>query len=356
MNKNNLLQALKICRPALGEPMIKGLDFYHFNGKAVSAFNGVMLINTELEEEFPITGSIAGESLYKLISELDKDIELIVQEDTLIVKSGRSKTTFPVEQIDLEFLGDVEETAGCSYLPTQLLFAAGLKRCMSSVGGKGIPHDEIGVHVFIDNPSGDSSTRSECRMYSNNGIIYSRFICPLEHETTLNQVFLPATFIENLLFMYSLLNVEPAELVTSQRYVRAKFGSTSIRHSFYANPINWEMRSHIDSGIDELTLVPFPGELLNSLKKAEIISGNSSVILKCNTTEPKELSVTTTGSKNQQYIDSIPLECTSDGELNLDIRGLRKSMESCKEIGFGPDYLLLVHENNYNQIIVARSM
>lgn len=357
MNKDNLLRSLKLCRPALGGNIIRGLDSFHFSGRKVSAFNGTLLITTELEEDFPITGSISGESFYKLVSELSKEIELVATQDgNLVVKAGRSKSTFPVETVDLEFLADSDETAARTYLPTQLLFAAGLKRCMTTVGGKGIPQDEIGVHVFVDTPSESNTSKSDCRMYSTNGISYSRFICPLENETPVGQIFLPAAFCENLLFMYSELDTAPDNIVASQKYIRAQFGNTAIRHSFYSNPVNWEMRGQVDSGIEDLTVVDFPKDLIDALKRVEIISGDNSLKLHFGDPETEELYIHAQGSKNQVLEEVIPMPYPATGKLTLDLRGLRKSMESCREIGFGPDYVLLVHESNYDQIIAAKDV
>jgi hypothetical protein len=355
MDKEMLLKSLKICYPALGEKLIRGLECYHFSGKSMSAFNGSLLIQTELEEEFPINGSITGETFYKLVSELDNSIEFITSDSDLIVKSGRSKTTFPVETVDLDFLEDSEEAGGKTHLPTDLAFIAGLKRCMSTVGGKGIPQEEVGIHVFIDTPSSsDPEIKSECRLYSSNGIAYSRFLIPMKNEIPINQIFLPASFIEQLISISGDLNKEPDEISITQKYIRAKYGSTILRHAFYArNPVSWEMRGQVDQGIEEVALVNLPKEILESLKRCEVITSNSTVKFSIGNTS---LSLTTSGSNNQRLLEEIPLEYPFEIELLLDIKGLRKLMESCKEIGFGGDYLLLVgKEDCYDVLLTAKN-
>ena len=353
MDKTALLNGLKICRPAIGESLIKGLESYHITGRHIAAFNGRLLLQTELEEDFPINGSIAGETFFKLVNELDKEIELSTSDSNLIVRAGRSRTTFPVENIDTSFLSDSEEDSRRGNLPTSILFAAGLKRCMASVGGKGIPQEEVGIHVFIDSPSTENpEVSSECRMYATNGITYSRFVFPLEQAMPISQVFLPASFCEQLINLYSELNAEPEEIAITQKYVRARFGQVLLRHSFYANPVSWEMRGQVDKGIDEVALAPLPEDILEAIKRCEIVAGNKPINFKCED-ESAKLVLTAIGSKNQELVEELDMVYPFDVNLNLDLKGLRKIMESCKEIGFGQDYVCLVGKEDYYNIILT---
>ena len=346
MDKENLLNALKLTRPALGNTnLIPGLDCFFFEGQTITAFNGSLEV-TSTVEELPITGAVQGEVLFKLINELGKEIELLSpQPDTLIVRSGRSKTTFPVKDINTDFLKDVEEEGQKIYLPVSILFAAGLKRCMLSMGGKAIDNTEIGVHVFLEG--------HECKMYSTNGQTFSRFAFPLENATETNNIFLPAAFVENLLFLYSEIGVSPIEIVVSEKYVRARFENTTLRASFYSNPVNTDLQELIDGGIEEVALVDLPKEFSEAIKRSEIVSGNTPILIEFGDPESNKVYITATGQGKQESFEEVELAYPSAGSINVDMKGVRKVVDSCKSIGFGKDYMLFVGSEDFFVYIIA---
>jgi DNA polymerase III sliding clamp (beta) subunit (PCNA family) len=349
MNRDNLLEALKICKPALGNSsLIPGLDAYHFQGKRVTAFNGSLLVSTELETDFPIVGSIIGDTLFKLVSELDKDIEITIPTTTsIMVKSGRSKTTFPVSQIDPVFLEAAEEHEGEIHLPTSVLFASGLKRCLQSVSTKSSMSDEVGINVFIEN--------GECRMYSSNGVLFSRFVFPLEGGNFPDiQIFLPAAFCEQLLYLYSELRIEPSEITITDKYIRALFGNVYLRCSFYSSPVKMEVRQLIDDGLEVIPTVPLPKELSETIKRSEIIAGNAVVTLNY---DHDKVVATAKGRGSQELKEEVDLPYPLEGSITIDVRNTKRLLDSSKAIGFTNKFIVLVgHEGYYNQIIAGKDI
>ena len=349
MNKENFLQALKLAKPGLGNTnLIPGLDSYFFNGRTITSFNGSLEIVTTVNEDLPITGAIQGETLFKLVSSLDSEIELEVPaEDSLLVKSGRSKTTFPVKIIDTTFLSDVEEEGARTYLPISILFAAGLKRCMLSMGGK-TDAQEVGIHVFLEGHA--------CQMYSTNGHTFSRFAFPLENATETKQVFLPASFCEQLLFLYSEIGAQPIEIVVSEKYVRARFENATLRCSFYANPVNQDLKALIDDGIENISLVDITKDLSEAIKRSEIIAGNSVITMDYGDPETNKLQLTAKGQGKQLLFEEVELTYPASGLLHVDVKSVKKVIDTCKSIGFGDDYMVLVgNEDFFDHIISGRS-
>jgi DNA polymerase III sliding clamp (beta) subunit (PCNA family) len=351
MDKTNLLTALRLTRPALGGELIKGLSSYHFKGNTVTAFNGMLLLRATLDFEFPITGSIEGETLFKLINGLDNEIELEAADDQLMVKSGRSKALFPIEDVDLTMLEDIEEGESHLYLPTHIMFAGGVKRCLNSVGGKGIPQEEIGIHVFVDG--------TECCMYSTNLTSYSRFKFPIADTKQKYQVFLPAAFAEQLLYLYNELTVPPSEIRVSSKYVRAEFANVSLRSSFYSNPVNLKLKKQVDEGIDELELVSIPEELTEAVKRSETVAGSDNTVQMRLDGDEGKLFLSTIGRKKQEFYDEVEIKEKFSGTsatLHLDVRSLKKMLPSCKEMAFGGDFLLMIGiEDYYDYVTMSRT-
>jgi len=345
MEKKNLLQVLKLLRPALGSNIIKGLDSYIFTGNQVSAFNGSLCMTACLDEIFPVTGAIVGEPLVKLLSELDKEIELTAPDaNTLLIKAGRSRTKFPVEQVDTSYLQDLEETTAVN-LPTQVMFAAGVKRCMTSLVGKGATLENAGIHIFIEN--------DECRMYSTNNSTFSRFVFPLTGMSPIS-MFLPATFCEVLLAVYAELGTEPETIIATDKYIRARFGNLTVRNSFYANPVNTDLRNLIDAGVTDVAIVDLPKALSEAIKHSEVIT-NEGVVSVSWIGEQGKMFINAQGSKSQELVEEIELAYPGTGELKFDIKNLRKVMDTCKEIGFGDDYMLLIGAEKYfDHVVMSR--
>jgi DNA polymerase III sliding clamp (beta) subunit (PCNA family) len=354
MKKKNLLSALKLVRPALGNPnLIPGLDSFHIKNNLISAFNGSLFLSTIVEEDpqLPIVGSIVGDTFYKLINELGEDITMEAtdfpppMENLLHIKSGKSKTSFPISQIDLSFLEKIPENTVATSLPTSVLFAAGLKRCLSSMGGKGTLTAEAGVSVFIEN--------GKCRMYSNNGIYFSRFVFPLEENTDKIEVFLPAAFCEQLLFLYSELGREPLTISVGEKYVIADFSTTLLRSSFYANPVDTETCGLFDHHVEKISTVPLPKEISEAIKRSEIISGDGSVELDFGLED--KLVVTANGKGSQQLVEEIDLPYPEQGSIKIDVRNFKKALDTSKSIGISDSFIVLIGaEDYYNQLIMGK--
>jgi hypothetical protein len=353
MKKKSLLTALKLVRPALGNSnLIPGLDCFHIKNNMISAFNGSLFLSTILEDEpIPMIGSIIGDTFYKLINELGEDINLEATDfpppldNHLSVKSGKSKTMFPINQIDLAFLEKASESSISTSLPTSVLFAAGLKRCLSSMGGKGTITAEAGVSVFIEN--------GQCRMYSNNGIYFSRFIFPLEGNTDKIEVFLPAAFCEQLLFLYSELNREPLSITVEEKYVLADFSTTLLRSSFYSNPVDTETCKMLDVSIEQIPTVPLPKDVSEAIKRSEVISGDGTVELDFGLED--KLIVTANGKGSQQLVEEIDLPYPTQGSIKIDVKNFKKALDTSKNIGLNDTFIVLIGaEDYYNQLITGK--
>lgn len=345
MDKTNLKTALKLTTPALGSRnLIPGLECFHFTSDRVTTFNGSIALSAPLGFTFPVTGSIIGETFLKFINDLDKEFELGSSDsDSLIVNYGKSKTEFAVQAIDTVYLNDIEESGEKTLLPTSVLFATGLKRCMLSIGGsKG---GEAGIYLFIKD--------NECRMYSSTGFTASRFVFPIE-EFPDTEIFLPGAFCELLIFLYDVLNREPTEVCVTEKYIRATFGDVTIRSGFYANPVNTELAAMLDDCIAEVPLVDLPVAFKESLKRSEIIAGEKEQIsVSYGMENNSTVYIDAKGTSGQKLNDLIELVYPLDGSLNINIKHIRKVIESCNQIGFNPNYLVVEGVEGYFDYMVS---
>lgn len=355
MKKKTLLSALKLIRPALGNSnLIPGLDCFHIKDNTISAFNGGLYMSTIIEEEElkNVKGSVTGESFFKLVSALGEDITLELtdfpapMENLLTVKSGKSKTSFPNVQMDLSFTEKApEESTTTTSLPTSVLFAAGLKRCLASMGGKGTLTAEAGISVFIEN--------NTCRMYSNNGISFSRFVFPLQNPTEDLQVFLPAAFCEQLLFLYSELGREPLTITITEKYVLADFSSTMLRSSFHANPVDIESCKTLDVCIEKIPTVPLSKEISEAVLRSEIITADGTIDMDYGLGD--KLIITAGGKGSQQLVEEIDLPYPAQGSIKIEVRGFKKALDTSKQIGMDNSFIVLIGaEDYYNHLIVGR--
>lgn len=347
MDKTSLEKALKLTMPALGSKnLIDGLDCFHFAGDRVTAFNGSIALSASLGFTFPTTGAITGETFLKFINELGTEIELKSEspDSVTVVYDNGSKTEFTVRLIDTAYLNDVEESGEKNLLPANMLFAAGLKRCMLSVGNKS--GGEAGIYLFIDN--------NECKMYSSNGYNASRFIFPIEGFEGHTEVYLPVVFCELLLFLYEQLNREPVEVCVTEKYIRASFGDVTLRAGFYANPINTELTTMVDEGIAEVPLVEIPKAFKESMKRSEIISTKDSMVsISYGMENNSTVYVDAKGGNESKLKDVITLPYPMEGSLNIDVRHIRKPIESCGQIGFNPNYIVIEGNEGYFDYMVS---
>ena len=350
MNKISLEKALKLTTPALGNKnLIPGLDCFHFSGDRVTAFNGSIALSAPLGFTFPVSGAISGETFLKFVNGLDSEIELLSENPNSIsiIYDNGSKTEFTVQAIDTTYLNDVEESGDKNLLPANMLFAAGLKRCMLSIGNN--TGGEAGIYLFIEN--------DECRMYSSNGYNASRFIFPIEGFVGRTEVYLPVVFCELLVFLYDQLNREPTEVCVTEKYIRASFGDVTLRSGFYSNPVNTELTTMVDECIAEVPLVEIPKAFKESMKRSEIITTKDSIVsisygMENNSTVYVDAKGGKGGSESKLK-DVISLPYPMEGSLNIDVRNIRKPIESCGQIGFNPNYIVIEGIEGYFDYMVS---
>lgn len=347
MNKDKLIQALKLAKSALGDGKIPSLDNFFFNGNKVTAFDGSVEISVISDEYFPFDGAIQGKSFYDLVKSLDKDLVFEINNDILTVKAGRSRTKFPIYNPDTSFLNDMDETnTEPKHLPVSEQFLAGMKRCMISISTKGLTPSGSGIHMFL---SGGIS-----EMYSSNGTTYSRYIWHEESRPEFD-IFLPYSFCDILTHTSQELDKLPNSITVTDKYIRVDFDNIKIRHAFYATVVNRELKDMMDQGIDALTTVNVPAQLSESLKRSVLISSDAAVKLSFGNVEEKKLNIYTVGTKGEELTDDMEFEYPTEGSLVVDVKTFSKVLETATSIGFGPDFLMLeADDKKYAFICLAK--
>ncbi len=162
MNKSELLEALRACRPALAQSdLIPVLTQYCFDGNRVFAYNEVLCIIAYIDIGF--AGALPGDALYRVIDSFSSDDVFMERDDNAVVikgKSNKSKVELPIAS-HRSFLykdpknADIKETHSISDT-----FITCLEFCLSSVPDQ--PYMPCMDGITISRKVGD--------MYSSDGV------------------------------------------------------------------------------------------------------------------------------------------------------------------------------------------
>lgn len=129
-----LRDALRLAKPALSlNNILPIMQSYCFTGRHVFAYNDFMAIGIALET--PFTGAIAGDALRKTVDTLREEaLTFIEDDDTLLIKNGRSKVSFATQPASA-FALDPDAMVGnaLATVTADRAFVEGLKAAMLSI-------------------------------------------------------------------------------------------------------------------------------------------------------------------------------------------------------------------------------
>lgn len=118
MKKQDLLNVLEKVKPGLAnKEMIEQSTSFAFIGDRVVTFNDEISISCQIKD-LDITGAIKAEELYKFLSKAKTDdIDLTMQDNEILIKSGKAKVGITVQsEINLP-LSELGELSGWKKLP-----------------------------------------------------------------------------------------------------------------------------------------------------------------------------------------------------------------------------------------------
>ena len=348
MTKDKLLNALKLCHPALGDnSVVPGLDCYYFIDKQVVAYNGVLRIAVNLDEELPFSGWIQGDPLFKVLNSLDKDITLSIENDnTLIVKSGRSKASFPIQQSEKKIFEEPDIANLITELPNTLLFNTALTRCMISVPMKDNTQ-EAGMYLF--------KSGSEYKLYASNKLTVSSYEFNFDNEWDDVELFLPALFCEQYNNTHAAIKEETTAILVGSEYIQVDFPSCRMHCAFYSNAVKGDLKNAVDTAVADVEIVATPSDLSGALKRAEVVSPFITLYFGYTDDEDKPiLELTADGRGKQHFNETIEMAYATEGKVTVDVKSLRKLVDNCNEVGFCKDFMMLNgNDNCFTHIIAA---
>jgi hypothetical protein len=111
MKKQDLLNVLERVKPGLAQKdMIEQATSFAFMGNRVVTFNDEISISHQITD-LDITGAIKAEELYKFLSKIKTDdIDLTIQDNEMLIKSGKAKVGLTIQSeinLPLSELGEV---------------------------------------------------------------------------------------------------------------------------------------------------------------------------------------------------------------------------------------------------------
>lgn len=338
MNKASLLQALKLCKPAIGDVgVIPGLECYYFDDAEVTAYNGALAIIGNIGFQFPLKGRIPGLTFFRLINELPDEIDItgtkLKDIPSILVNAGGSKSTFPVTATNETLFVAPPKTDDDVQLPTSAMFAQGIKRCMVSIEGG---MEETGVSMF--------ERDGICEMYASNGRTLSRYEFPLELESIGDKrargplkCFIPAVFCEQFTYLFAELLNCPSRVTISGNWIVALFPNVSLYCPFYAVEPKKNLRKLFIDYTEGVEMINIPKTLDDCLRRCEVMAGDKSTIEIKYSPAGLEISAIDIG----EIHESVNLPYPTEGRIVVDVKDLRKVIDSSAQMGFGDNYMLL---------------
>lgn len=132
IDRKKLVDALEIAEPALcTNPLIPAFQHFHIKGNRVVTTDGVMIIDSFLEDDTKIECMIPGIPFLHLVKSLKEDtIELAQEGGNLCVRTNEIKGSFAL--VDIDYTVDVSVDK-VDWLECSKLFLDGLNYCRHNV-------------------------------------------------------------------------------------------------------------------------------------------------------------------------------------------------------------------------------
>ena len=123
MKRKDLLEALEDVKPGLATTeVLEQSSQFAFMGDKIVTYNDEICVSRKLEELAGFTGAVNSDLLYKLLNKLTfEEVTLLPDGDKLIIKSGKSTTTFNIQKEIRLPLGEVEKPKEWHQLPKEFI-------------------------------------------------------------------------------------------------------------------------------------------------------------------------------------------------------------------------------------------
>lgn len=343
MNRQKLLGALKVCRPALASnDLIPVLSHFCFDGGVVFAYNDITCISAELAD-CDLECAVPGEILYKVLDSFSsKEVTLELGKKELVVrdKGKRSKVTLPfITRHSYLYSGPDDSDIREEYDVNEH-FIEPLDYCLGSVPDNPLLPYQMGITL--------TNTGS---MYASDGNTISYGDMPFEISES---VLLPTMFCKQLISYFS----EGTILGLGKGFALARFeNGTEVftKLPFDAQPERFQrvIEKHIPSG-DEIPYVEIPKTLEPCLERCmAILGGDLEKIIQINITE-KGFEVYAE-SRYGTISDSFKARIDEAYEGQYDVEVLRKAIQTSDSIAFLEDIAIVASDEGTGRLIAQKS-
>ena len=221
MNRQELQEALNLCKSSLStQEFIPVLTHFCFTGESVYAYNDFQCIEVDFPSD--LNCAIPGQFLTKLLdSYTSEDITMTMDDNVVVVKSGRSTVKIPVLDSD-QFIYSLPDGAGdLATLKIDSRFLSGMSKCLLSVGDNAVRPEEMGITL----DAGDTDY-----LFSTDNNTISRYDVKfnITQGELKDKVILPTAFCEDLLRITDQLGDEEVNLVIGKDYVFADINDSEV--------------------------------------------------------------------------------------------------------------------------------
>jgi DNA polymerase III sliding clamp (beta) subunit (PCNA family) len=211
-------------------PILK--NFYFKDGEVV-AFDGVQAAAARLD--LGISGGITGNIFLKLIDSLPVGNVILKQkEDTIIVKSGTSRTKLPITSIDEFIYEPVTNLKEAINFDITDDFVAGIKHCLISAGDSIITPGLNGVTL--------RNTPNSLYLYSTDGMSISRYSLKSSIHKSKYECVIPGSFCMAFIDWWEYFKEKGGKIFFGKGYIQAVFDSaylfTKVREDI--KPLDFE--------------------------------------------------------------------------------------------------------------------
>lgn len=341
MKNEDVLKALKICRSAVDSAGIYPVfSHFCFTPDRVYGYNDVCAVLTPLESG--IHCALRGTVLLGVLETMRDEVEFVQTEETVQVKSGRSKTDLAALPPESFMFEEPEPDWQQKFsLDDADAFFTGLQRCVQTVGDDSQMKAFTGVTLVFD---------KTLTLYSSDDIRLSRFdaseCCTAADKKVKGRWLVPGRACLLLLEAWQAAKATGDAEVVSELYLSEEWLLLNASNVLVYSKLLPDTPPDFPATLRKIVpkdaaWQPLPLELRDTLKRAEVLVGKdplAGMLLSVNKKMVRAKLSETKGVRFGDLDDSIALRDAQESiALTVGIVKLSSSLNDAKEISFNAD-------------------
>lgn len=324
------------------------LSHFCFTGDEIIAFDGVQVSRIDHDSDF-VCG-LPAQLLMKLLAGYKGNtLKFEVEEDAVIIKSGRSRTKLVSLPRD-SFLYKPQAEDESSFYNFGDDFITGIKKCLVSIT-EDVTSSQVGVTVI--------TTGGKTTLYSTNGVAISRFVLENGFGSEDFKSFIPLKFCQQLLtYNATLKGSDLREISFSDSGITINFDGGHLFTSLGTKTDFLEFEAVLQGLItQDVEVFAVPDDLESILDRCILMNtqDSPSVSVSCH----EDIMSIKTSSRYGDVDENVRLECVvKDIDFDINAILLKKILPTISELSIamhGKAPVVIGRDSNYINILMSMS-